>query len=911
MHTLLETKFFLPELATENAARDRLYARLARGLNGKLTLLCAPAGFGKTSTAAAWLRQLLSSPEVAAPFRAAWYTVDEQDGDIYTFTSYLVASIRTTDTDLLHSWVDLDRRSTVRQPEEIAKELLGMLQDIEGRLVIALDDYHFVADNQVHQLLNHLLRYLPPSVHLVITSRAEPPLRLAPLRLRGEVNELRAAELAFTREEAAAFLHEAVDANLVADAADIVWRQTEGWAAGLRLAAISLNGTADRTRFVREFASSTSRHVADYLVDEVLASQDAAVQHFLLHTSPLDRLSVSLCADVTGISPAEAESMLHYLESRGLFLLPLDDFREWFRYHGQFRSMLYDRLRRQSATAAAVQHKVSGAWFARHGYVEDALHHYVAGGAEDRAADLLEAQIPGLLRAQQWRQGTRWLQMLPQAVVQTRPQLLLLSAWLAYNDSNLAKVRALVEQVEQVLGADGLHDPGEDASWNPVLGQVHAFRMSSAFEGQSAEEVLMRGRRALALLPPPYDMVRAHVLNHVGQYTLLRDGYEAAVSVLQNELNGANTQPSEYVTRLLYAVLVLHFLAGRVDDMERTAQQHAKLALATNVAAQIQTSRLARGLARYERSDCREALRQLSAIFEQPDLASFQTLRLASVPLLEMYAAQNRQHEARTVVEVLRDRLSNSPDSAEQDDVEAIAAYSSILCGGVAPVDALIRGSTGKVWYTQAPYRDAICVRLLQTRRQPGDLEQALAIIEKSLVAYATKRDLRGQIGMWVLAAQSHWLLGRQVHALQWLRRALDVGYDLGWRRTFTQPGALMGEMLHKLAREEAYAAAAGSLLAEIARPAEASPLHPMPRGDAPKSSADQHALLIDPLSDREVEVLNLLAHKLTNKEIAGRLSISPLTVRNHTVRIYDKLHVRSRGQAVARAQQLGVLAMP
>ena len=911
MPTVLESKLYLPEPAGDHVARGRLYAQLDLAARHRLTLLCAPAGFGKTTLAATWLRRLLAAPGAGrAPLRAAWYTIDEQDDDLLTFVRYLVAAIQVADADLLRNWVELDQRPDTVIPEQLADQLAAELQNIEGQLVVALDDYHFVGNEQIHRLISQLLRHLPPTMHLVITSRYDPPIGLTLLRLRGEINEMRATGLAFTRDEATVFLHGAIGSDVDAAEADVVWRQTEGWAAGLRLAAISMSGTADRKRFVRDFARSTSRHVADYLMDQVLASQAPDVEYFLLRTSPLDRLCPALCAVVAEIPFSEAEAKLRYLESRGLFLLPLDDFGEWHRYHGQFRAMLYNRLRSHSAAAeVGALHQTAGAWFAGQGYLDDALQHYSAAGAGDLGADLLEEQIPSLLRAQQWRQSAHWLHMLPQDTIQRRPQLLLLSAWLAYMETNMPKVRVLVAQVEQLTGAE--YQPGKThkVPWDPVLGQVQALRISLAYREQSADEAIERGNQALVLLPPNYDAVRAHVFNFLGQWTLLRDGYEAAARLLQTELNEADTYPPEYALRLLYALIVVQFLTGHVDDMDLTARRHAQLALTLGIATQIQTSHLACGLIHFERGDSHAACRLLAAIFEQPHLAMFQTLRLASVPLLELYAAQGRDDKGQAVVDVLWERLKTNPSTDEREEIEAIAAYRSMLSGNFAPAEALIRGGIGMLHYAQAPYRDMIFVRMLQARGQPGDRQQALAIIQDSLAGYESPRGWRrGEIGMLVLAAQTHWLMGQQVQALQALRRALDLGYGRGWRRVFTTPGVLMGAMLHKLAREERYAAETGSLLAEIARAADFG------QQQKRQASAEQHPpedaeLFIEPLSRREIEVLSLLADKLTNKEIARQLSISPLTVRNHTVQIYDKLHVESRRQAVARARQLGILA--
>ncbi len=417
------------------------------------------------------------------------------------------------------------------------------------------------------------------------------------------------------------------------------------------------------------------------------------------------------------ISLSEAEAKLRYLESRGLFLLPLDDFGEWHRYHGQFRAMLYNRLRTHSAAAeVGALHQTAGAWFAGRGYLDDALQHYAAAGAGDLGADLLEEQIPSLLRTQQWRQSAHWLHMLPQATVQRRPQLLLLSTWLAYMETNMPKVRGLVEQVEQLQSA--VNPPGKacEAPWDPVLGQVQALRISLAYREQSADAAIERGNQALALLPPNYDAVRVHVFNFLGQWTLLRDGYDAAARLLQNELDGADTYPPEYALRLLYALIVVQFLTGHIDDMDFTARRHAKLALTLGIATQIQTSHLACGLVHFERGESSEACRQLAAIFEQPHLALFQTLRLASVPLVELYAAQGRHDEGQAVVDVLWERLKTNPSTDEREEIEAIAAYRNMLSGDFAPAEALIRGGLGMLHYAQAPYRDMIFVRILQAR---------------------------------------------------------------------------------------------------------------------------------------------------------------------------------------------------
>lgn len=912
MNTLLETKLFVPQPSAGMIVRSRFDSRLDLGLHKKLTLICAPAGFGKTTVAATWLRSISEhTPDEKEPRRIAWYALDEHDNDLHTFTAYLVGAIRAADRSLLDDWVDLDKRSATPGAEEAAAELAaslsrGLAAHGSG-LVIALDDYHFIFDKQIHRFVDYLVRHLPPPAQLLLTTRFDPPFALAQLRVRDQISEVRAQQLAFSLEEAGAFLRETVSPELDEETVDTLWRQTEGWAAGLRLAAISMRSAEDRRRFVRSFAQNTNRYIADYLVDEVLASQPAAVQRFLLHTAVLERMCSDLCTAVAGSAAYQGQPMLGLLEQSGLFLVPLDEFGEWFRYHAQFRTMLLNRLRIQAAPAeVASLHMMAGDWFAGQGLAEEALQHYVSGGGYPMAVALLERQIPEIMRRERWRQAERWLALLPPEATRQRPALLLLQAWLCHRDLNYARVRDLVLAAERLLSGD----PAQCASeLEPAAleGQISTLRASTVYEGQDNEQRIAHGQAALRLLPPEFDWIRAFAINFLAQALAARNGLSAGLKLLETETRSAGRIENEFTLRLYFAEAALHYFHGSIDDLERTAQQFERLALKLDLPIHQQWANFALGSIHIERNQPEAALTRLAAVFARPDLAAFQTLHLAAGGLLQLYARSGNVAKGDQVLLILHQRLADNPDPLVHAEVEALAAAWALSCGDLPAAEAHVAGSGAEIPLLNVPYRGRVRVLIHQALGSPGDLAKAATIAERLAAAYGLQHHTRNQLAMLVLLAQTFWLKGKQLRGLETLCSALDLGYTLGFRSTFITNTQVMGEMLHKLAREDAYTEMAGNLLAEI-RGATSTDEPPPPASTFTALNTTEGTLIIEPLSDRELEVLTLMARKLGNKEIAQLLTLSPLTVRNHAVRIYDKLKVDTRRQAVTRARQLGIL---
>lgn len=895
MRNLLATKLYVPAPPSGVTVRERLLAQLDHGLNKKLTLICAPAGFGKTTLVAFWLHALIQR---GAPVRAAWYTIDEADNDFTTFLSYLVAGIRGADADALADWVDLDRRLSAQGPEELTAELARAGEGRADRLIVVLDDYHFITDQKVHRLVSHLLRHLPPALHLVITARSDPPVGLSQLRARDQLSELRAHQLAFSLEEAERFFCETLGTVIDPEILAAVWERTEGWAVGLRMAALSMQASKDHQHFIDHFRQHSNRHIIDYLVDEVLQGQPPEVCDFLLRTAILGRLSTGLCAAMMNIEPRAAQALLAHLERHNLFVAPLDNHGEWYRYHGQFQVMLSRRLRGHAPAAEiATLHSRAAAWLASQNLVTEALPHFLAADDADGAAELIERHIPEMLTQERWGRLADWLALLPERLIHQRPALLLLRAWVLNFDFKHGEIRPLVEQAERLL-REGAADGGEaDALW----GQIHTLRASTIFAPGPTVEAIAHAEEALRLLPPRHRWARAYALSYLAQWTLARGDAPAARALVEAEIAAAGPDVTAYLVRLYHIQSVVCYLAGSLDEFQAAVTRYEAAARQLDMPAELKWAQWGLGIAHLERNEPKLALEHLIAVVTRPELAHFQTLRLATLALLEIHANQGRTTEAHDLLAMLRDRLGEHPDPHNLREVEALEAYWALLSGDLVAAGRWARTDAPDAPALNVAARGTILARIYLALGTPADLEQATELIQRLLREYRRLHNVGAQAPMLVLLALSYWQRQMTGPALAALREALALGYPLGRRHMFTQYGAIMGEMLRTLAREPEYAAMAGSLLAELGRLGHIN--RPWRQHEA------EGELLIEPLTEREAEVLGLLAGGLSNKEIARRLGISPITVRNHTVNIYDKLHVESRGQAVRRAQQLGLLS--
>jgi LuxR family maltose regulon positive regulatory protein len=525
---LLATKLYIPSARTNVVLRPRLIARLNEGLHRKLTLIAAPAGFGKTTLVTAWL--------AACDRPTAWLALDEGESDPTRFLTYLVAALQTIAPTIGAGVLAALQSAQPPPPEAILTAVLNDIAAVPDAFVLVLDDYHRVDAQPVDQALAFLLDHLPPQMHLVITTREDPQLPLARLRVGDQMTALRAADLRFTPAEAAAFLTEAMGLRLSAADIAALERRTEGWIAGLQLAALSMRGRADIGQFVRSFAGD-NHYIVDYLVEEVLQRQPERVRSFLLQTSILDRLDGALCDAVTGQERGQAQ--LEALERGNFFVVPLDDQRHWYRYHHLFADVLATHLRAEQPDQVATLHRRASAWYAQHGSAADAIRHALAAADFARAADLVELAATAMSRSRQGAALLGWLKALPSEVVRARPVLSVTYAHLLLDGGEVDGVESRLRDAEAWLetAAASRAQPGAPAAAMLVMDEATFRRLPGAIAVARAGQSLAQGdlantvkyaRRVLDLVPEDDHLSRGGAAGFLGLAAWTSGDLEAA-----------------------------------------------------------------------------------------------------------------------------------------------------------------------------------------------------------------------------------------------------------------------------------------------------------------------------------------------------------------------------------------------
>src|SRR5665811_466735 len=456
---LLETKFHVPRGRRGLVARPTLRERLSRGAESALTLVSAPAGFGKTTLLTKWL-----GGAAADGRSAAWLSLDRRDNDPALFWSYLVAALQAASPEVGAGALSL-LQSPQAPIEAVLATLLNDLSVVSNDVVLVLDDYHVIDSRDVQDGMTFLLEHLPPQIHLVIASRADPALPLPRLRARGELVEIRSADLRFTPDEAAEYLNQKMGLALTAQDVAALEGRTEGWIAALQLAALSMQGRDDIAGFIAGFAGD-DRYIVDYLVEEVLARQPESIRSFLLKTSILSRLTGPLCDAVTGQDGGKA--MLEALDRGNLFLVQLDDRRRWYRYQHLFGDVLRARLHDEQPDRVHELHARASDWYERNGDRSEAIRHALAAEDFERAADLVELAIPAMRRSRQEATLRRWIEALPGEVVQVRPVLIVGYAGALLLGGELEGVEARLEDAERWLDAPTGTHLGPEASTEAV-----------------------------------------------------------------------------------------------------------------------------------------------------------------------------------------------------------------------------------------------------------------------------------------------------------------------------------------------------------------------------------------------------------------------------------------------------------
>src|SRR5918995_4214626 len=880
---ILATKLYIPPPQPRVVLRPRLVGRLNEALHRKLTLISAPAGFGKTT--------LLSEWGAACERPAAWLSLDEVENDPTRFLAYLVAALRTIAPNIGEGVLSVLQSPQPPPTESILTALLNEIDTVPDDFVLVLDDYHVIDGRAVDEALSFVLEHLPPGMHLVISTREDPHLPLARLRGRGQLSEVRADDLRFTPDEAAEFLNQVMGLSLSAEDIAALETRTEGWIAGLQMAALSMQGLADTTSFIKSFTGS-HRFVLDYLVEEVLQRQPESVQTFLLRTSILGRLCGPLC-DAVVVDPAvSGQETLEYLERANLFLVPLDNERRWYRYHHLFADLLRQRLHHSDTSSTgdevmdvAELHIRASQWYEDNGLEVEAFQHAAAADDVERAARLVEGGGMPLHFRGAVTPVLSWLESLLTTQLDAIPSL-----WVMYASAMLfvSQTTGVEEKLQAAEAA--LQDAAPDEKTRDLIGHIAAIRATLAVIQQDVETIIAQSRRALEYLHPDNLTVRTATSWALGNAYQLR-GDRAAASQAYSEAIAI----SEAIGHSIITIMATTGL-GNVQEAENqlhlAAQTYRRvLQLAGDPPLPVaREAHLALARISYEWDDLDAAQKhgqqgvQLARQIENAD-----RFVACEVFLARLKLARGDVAGAAEVLDAAGQSVRQHNFVHRMPDVAGAQVLTLLHQGNLAAAAQLAQSH-------QLPISQA------RVHLAKGDPPTALAVLEPlhrqaDAMGWADER-----LKVMVLQAVAHHAHSENNKAVHLLGDALALAEPGGFIRTFVDEGIPMARLLSEAAAHGVMPDYAARLLVVLEAEAQ------MSEDKSYLPSAPTAQSLTEPLSQRELEVLQLIALGLSNREISERLFLALITVKGHNRNIFRKLRVRRRTEAVARAREFGLL---
>ncbi len=892
---ILSTKIHIPPIRENILSRSGVLACLDTKTGDKLTLISAPAGYGKTTLLSQWAQH--------AKDTVVWVSLDESDNDLSRFLTYLIAALKGNNPSLGETSQDVLLSSPQIQAKSVLIPLLNDIQNtLSANIFLILDDYHVIEEQTVHDAVDFLLEYAPTQLNLVIASRSTPLLALSRLRARRQMSELRAEDLRFSKSEMTTFLNDVMGLDL--SDADVFALEacTEGWIAGLQLAALSLQDERDAHQFIQAFTGS-HRHILDYLVDEVLNRQSAYIQDFLLKTSVLDHLSGELCEAVCDLPVGSGQAILETLESKNLFIVPLDHERQWYRYQHLFSDILRNRLSHAIPTDISTLHQRASDWYGKNQRVYEAMGHALAADDIDRAVKLVEETDPAnmVLRGEV-KTLLKWLNALPKEVVRSRPRLSLSYAWALFIISDIEEIETYLNDALVAIGAlDGsegfalksLGEAGkrtEDASIQVqgFLGEIAALRAWVALNhDKNTQRAIDLAQEAIARLPADSFLMQGALKSVLGDAYSLIDRMDEAQQAYTDAITISKKGESD-LTTMVY-----------LNDLARLQMSMGELHQAAEIYRQVLDWAHGRRRSLYpvggaliglgnilrEWNDLEGAEKLLREGIAQCELGGYsQPLVFGYVTLAQVREAHGESNAAQDLLQKAKDVARESSHARVLNKVKAYEAQFGDQ--GTAKAWKQAYSAKNDLDYTHE-IENLTLARLLIRDRDKNGVSSALELLEQLLQLAKKAGRIGSLIEILTLQAIAYDASGDS-RSLPALERALSLAEPQGYLRIFLDEGAPMASLLHQASTKGILPQYVGMLLSAF--------------GEMEQTEE------MDTLSRRELDVLRCLVGGMSNREIADALSISTSTVNTHTNRIYEKLGVHSRVQAVNRAKEQGLL---
>ncbi len=909
--TLLHSKLNQPRLPRDLTVRTRLVEQLNDGIDRQLTLVCGPAGFGKTTLVSTWLDSMGAGQSApASPLPAAWLSLDEKDSDLNLFLNYFIAALRT-----IFSEACTDTLALLRSMQKPAQATLfttfnNDLGQLPGEFIIVIDDYHTIQGVEVHNLISELVYHWPKLLHLVLISRINPTLPLANLRAKGKINEIHAKDLRFTPQETATFLGKLRKFNVTESNLQLLQERFDGWIAGLRLVALT-SGSTDSQESVMSILSSENTDITQYLLDEVLIHQLPGIYSFLLKVSILDRFCVSLCEAIIGeTDPAwNVRACLDWIERSELFIIPMDNKGEWHRFHDLFQEMLQQRLSAMSEPGQIIDlHRRASFWFEAQGLIDEALRHALAAGDLDLAAHLMNAGLCDVLNHEDRVTMERWSRLLPDESIQKHPGLLMIKAWTLqfyladrHPGTGYTADRRTVEfRSWSILTEDDL---------KILRGQILFFNSQQAFFSNQTALAIELCRQALSILPPSWVYVRGAVMLYLG-FGLQADGQaQTAERLLLDEYQSCNEKDSTYALLLLQTLCFIYNNTGQLEKTRQIAQMISMYAASSTKAITKTWGSLFSGMVSYQWNELEDAAHHFSWVLENRPSTQITAYREAIAGMALIYQNRGEIDKAWQLVESVS-QFDLERSGSEDDRTCSLRARLQFMQGDLYKAGQWADTFSGPppdeplLWLEEPQITR---VRILVARGADADLKQALHNLDILDEIASRTHNTRHSIDLLIMRALVLEGQGKLGKANFVLKQALDLARPGGFIRVFIDQATTMHKMLQRLAEQDPSVGSIQRILAAF--PEDGSNL-----ADSGKSAkagqlpSESRPTLAEPLTPRELEVLALLREPISNKDIALKLHISYATVKRHTINLYGKLGVNNRWDAVARSKEMGIL---
>jgi len=900
---ILYTKLQRPPVAPDILQRPRLLDRLNEGRHRTLTLISAPAGYGKSTLASRWV--------AACDSPSGWVSLDETDTDLRTFLSYVLAAVRSLSPKTQFRTEALLEASQLPSASVLAHHLLNDLHQIAEPFILVLDDYHHIrGESSVHDLLTEILAHPPKAMHLVLLTRRDPAFPLATMGGRGQVTEIRAGDLRFTPAEAAAFLKKKLRIPLDDATAALLDKKTEGWVTGLRLAGLYLRDQDDLKHRVRELRGS-SLHITEYLVSEVLSRQNADIAAFLVETSILDRFCAPLCQAVhlrgaerrNGEQAFEAQGFIDWLVEANIFVIPLDDQGYWFRYHHLFQEFLQAMLRKQSnADAVAGLHMRASNWFAENGLIEEAIRHALAAQDAQAAVRLVVEHRYDLLNTSQFSRLSEWLRFLPEEAVLKNPLLLTTQAFmgLVFNpETDIYTYTELARRMAVTLSADS----PDSLMFNGEIAVLQSVQ--DVILGRAATAIA-NAKKALQLLPRQTFYFRSLAIGAMAAGHQMEGDCSRGAKLMRDSLADPDWPVGIRAKMWLY-LCIISFMDANTSAAVFSGRECLKIGGSTQFIHPKNNTRFFLGAIHYMRNELAEAKNYLKNIMKDREVSEPCPVVQASGILGFIHMAEGCPEEANRIIESISLDSWNMQDGYALSTREALPVELALRQGRV---DEARRLSVGIDFDVSPPYWFPIVpqltrIKLLLAEGADKSLKEAhiqLAELDEQMGRIHRKNVRIDVLALLALICHKS---GEETAALEKLRAALALAEPGGWIRNFVDLGAPMRDLLERLIQVQPEHQYAQQVLAACNTAVQSNE----PSGpDAEKRSGLSGKATVPILTQREIEILPLLAEGLSNKQIAAKLFVAQVTVKTHLQNIYRKLNARGRIETLKKASELGLI---